>query len=368
LRKVLNIWEEWDSMDTSSKILSVATVVPPYELDQRDVMERIRSEFGNRSPVVERLLPAFANTGIERRYSCVPLSWYYSEHGWGDRNRVYLDSAIPLLEKVTLEALKHANRAIEEIDAIVVVSTTGIATPSLDALLMQRLPFKRATQRLPIFGLGCAGGVLGLARAASLAQAKPGSLVLFLVVELCTLSFRRQEYTKSNVIATALFGDGAAAALLSTDGSGPAIVASGEYTFPDSLNIMGWDVADDGMVAIFSRDIPQLINDELHTIASNYLSESSLQFSDIDEFICHPGGAKVLDALENAFELKNGALTDSRTTLRDYGNMSAATVMFVLEKALRTGSLSPSAKHWSRALVSSMGPGFTAGFITLENQ
>ncbi|HVS45630.1 MAG TPA: 3-oxoacyl-[acyl-carrier-protein] synthase III C-terminal domain-containing protein, partial [Verrucomicrobiae bacterium] len=238
-------------------------------------------------------------------------------------------------------------------------------TPSLDALLMERLPFKRTTRRLPIFGLGCAGGVLGLARAAAMAQSRPGNLVLFLVVELCALSFRKDDFSKSNIVATALFGDGAAAALISTEGTGPVIADSGECTFSNTLDVMGWDVADDGLKAIFSRDIPALVETQLHDVASTYLAESGLTLGDIDTFLSHPGGAKVLDALEHAFGIADGALVESRSVLRDYGNMSAATVMFVLERALHGGSLAR--PDWHRALVSSMGPGFTAAFATLEN-
>jgi alkylresorcinol/alkylpyrone synthase len=346
-------------MTAPARILATATAVPPYSLDQEDVTARVQAQYTN-SAVVERLLPVFTNTGIERRYSCVPIEWYYDEHGWPDRNSIYLDSAVKVLEEATLTVLQRAGRTIEEVDTIVVVSTTGIATPSLDALLMERLPFRRTTQRLPIVGLGCAGGVLGLARAGSVAKVEPGSLVLFLVVELCALSFRRDDLSKSNIVATALFGDGAAATLLSTEGEGPRLTAHGEYTFVNSLDVMGWDVAEDGLKAIFSRDIPQLVNSEMHAITSEYLARSGLTLDDIDAFLCHPGGAKVIDALECAFGTHNGALSDSRTVLRDYGNMSAATVMFVLDRNLARGD------GWRRALLSSLGPGFTAAFVTLE--
>ncbi|HEY5258269.1 MAG TPA: type III polyketide synthase [Candidatus Baltobacteraceae bacterium] len=351
-------------MGIHARFLEAATAVPAYELDQGDVMKRVQGVFGSRSAVVERLLPVFANTGIERRYSCVPIDWYYDEHGWPDRNAIYLASAVDLLERATTDVLARAGRTPQDVDTIVVVSTTGIATPSLDALLMERLPFKRTARRLPIFGLGCAGGVLGLARAAAMAQSRPGSLVLFLVVELCALSFRKDDFSKSNIVATALFGDGAAAALLSTQGSGPAIAASGECTFPNSLDIMGWEVADDGLKAIFSRDIPALVDTEMRGVASAHLAESNLTLRDVDTFLCHPGGAKVLDALEGAFQLESGSLVESRGVLRDFGNMSAATVMFVLERALHGGSLA--SPQWQRALVTSMGPGFTAAFVTLE--
>ncbi len=348
-------------MSAFARILAVATAVPQYRLDQNDVTRRVSIALGPHSPEVVRLLPMFANTGIVRRYSCVPIDWYEEQHGWPERNRIYLESALALLEEATRSALARAGRLAEEIDAIVVVSTTGIATPSLDALLMERMGLRRTIRRLPIFGLGCAGGTIGLARAATMAQTAPGKLVLFLVVELCALSFRRDDFTKSNIVATALFGDGAAAALLCCQDAGPAVVAGGEYTWPESLDVMGWDVTDESLKAIFSRDIPNLVSTHLHDVAVAFLADRGLSLRDVDRFICHPGGAKVIDALETAYELEPGTLVDARDVLRDYGNMSAATVMFVLER-----SLNGQAKSWRRALVSALGPGFTAGFTLLE--
>jgi alkylresorcinol/alkylpyrone synthase len=349
-----------EPMTVSARVLAVATAVPPYELDQSDVMRRIELALGPHSREIVRLLPMFGNTGIERRYSCVPIEWYERLHDWPERNRVYLDSALELLESATRQVLARAGRQPAEIDAVVAVSTTGIATPSLDALLMERMNLRRNVQRLPIFGLGCAGGAIGLARAAAMARTRPDALVLFLVVELCALCFRRDDFSKSNIVATALFGDGAAAALISSEGDGVNIVAGGEYTWPDSLDVMGWDVTRDGFKAIFSRDIPELVTMQLHDVAVDFLAEHSLKLTDIDRFVCHPGGAKVLDALETAFELQPGALGAAREVLRDYGNMSAATVMFVLERTIHETA------RWKRALVSALGPGFTAGFTLLE--
>ncbi|HTX58647.1 MAG TPA: type III polyketide synthase [Verrucomicrobiae bacterium] len=346
----------------NGRILSVATAVPPYELDQDDVTRRVRLALGPRSSQIMRLLPLFANTGIERRYSCVPIEWYEATHDWPERNRIYLESALGLFEEAARQALARAGRRPEEIDAIVAVSTTGIATPSLDALLMERMGLRRDVARLPVFGLGCAGGTIGLARAATMAAARPGSLVLFLVVELCALSFRRDDFSKSNIVATALFGDGAAAALLCTDGDGVEVVASGEHTWPDSLDVMGWEVTGDGFKAIFSRDIPDLIAREMRDVARAFLCERGLTFADVDRFVCHPGGAKVVSALELAFEQEPGSLIESREALRDYGNMSAATVLFVLDRVLAERRERP----WKHALMTSLGPGFTAGFTLLH--
>ena len=342
---------------------AVATALPPHQLEQPDVERRVRAQFGD-SSMVARLLPVFANTGIERRYSCIPIEWYYDEHRWADRNAIYREHALALIEEAAIRALERARISPDEIDAIVSVSTTGLATPSLDALLMERLPFGRETARLPIVGLGCVGGALGLARAADLVRSGSFANVLFVAVECCTLWFRRNELTKSNIVATALFGDGAAAAVLSSAGSGPRLVASGEYTFGRSLDIMGWDVADDGLQAIFSRDIPALIARELRPILDDFLARHHLRLEDFDAFLSHPGGTKVLEALERVFAVAPGSLLDSRAVLREYGNMSSVTLLFVLERALREGALA--APHARRALLTAMGPGFTAAFLTLE--
>jgi alkylresorcinol/alkylpyrone synthase len=348
-------------MNADARVLGVATAVPPFVLGQSEVTRRIDLALGPRSREIVRLLPMFGNTGIDRRYSCVPIEWYERPHDWPERNQVYLESAVDLLESAARRVLDRTGRTPDEIGTIVAVSTTGIATPSLDALLMERMQLRRTVARLPIFGLGCAGGAIGLARAAAMARAKPGALVLFLVVELCALCFRRDDFSKSNIVATALFGDGAAAALISSTGNGPRILGGGEYTWPDSLDVMGWDVTGEGLKAIFSRDIPELVSTKLHDVAVDFLAGHGLTLRDIDCFVCHPGGAKVLDALEIAFELEPGRLALSREVLRDYGNMSAATVMFVLERTI--GDSVP----WRRALVSALGPGFTAGFTLLEN-
>src|SRR5438105_4227626 len=203
-------------------------------------------------------------------------------------------------------------------------------------------------------------------RAADLAAAMPDKAVLCLVVELCTLSFRRDDLAKSNIVATALFGDGAAAALLRCDGTGPAVIAAGEHTWPQSLDIMSWDVAEDGLKAIFSRDIPRLINAELDPVAREFLGRHGLGVADIDRFVCHPGGPKVLDAFEQVFGLPDGALADARGVLRDYGNMSAASVLFVLDRML--AQTQADGEVWDRALMTALGPGFTAGFALLSHR
>jgi len=341
-------------------LLALATAVPKHELGQREVAQRARYVFGNAGVAdLDRMVAVFGNAGIATRYSTVPVDWYERPHGWAERNTLYLEHALALIEEAARKALAAADLDAAQIDAVVTVSTTGIATPSLDAMLMGRLKLRSDLRRLPVFGLGCAGGVLGLSRAADLARAAPRSRILFLVVELCALCFRRGDFTKSNLVATALFGDGAAAAVLSCAGDGPALAEGGEFTWPDSLDIMGWDVAEDGLKAIFSRDIPSLIERDLRAATDQFLARHGRRLADIRHFVCHPGGAKVIVALEQAFGLAEGSLQHARRVLSDFGNMSAATVMFVLERALKAGTC-------GTLLMTALGPGFTAGFQLLE--
>ncbi len=342
------------------RILALATAVPPYRLGQPEVAERARRLFADKAEAdIERLLPVFAHAGIDCRYSCVPIDWYSDAHGWVDRAALYVENAVNLLEQAARRALAQAGLDTRDIDSVVTVSTTGIATPSLDAILAGRLKLRADVRRLPVFGLGCAGGVLGLSRGADLARARPGSKVLVMVVELCALWFRRNEAAKSNVVATALFGDGAAAAIVSTTGEGPSIGAAGEHLFPDSLDIMGWDVAEDGLKAIFSRDIPTLVRTEMGGLVRDFLKTQAMTLHDVDHFVCHPGGAKVISALEEVFELQRGGLDSARGVLRDYGNMSAVSVLFVLERVLARGDT-------GRMLMTALGPGFTAGYLLLD--
>ncbi|MGB0577735.1 MAG: hypothetical protein ACPGPC_16550 [Alphaproteobacteria bacterium] len=210
-----------DSAAAAPTLLSMTTAFPKYELPQSDVMARAASFLPDvDQAALERLMPIYGNAGIERRLSGVPPEWYGEPHGWEEKNQLYLSNAVDLIEEAALKAIEQAEVDIQEIDMIVSVSTTGIATPSLDAHLMQRLDFRPDCERLPIFGLGCAGGVLGLGRAFQLATGCMDKTILFVAVELCGLTYRRQDFSKANVVATALFGDGAAAGIVKSGGDG----------------------------------------------------------------------------------------------------------------------------------------------------
>jgi alkylresorcinol/alkylpyrone synthase len=329
-------------------------------MGQNDVAQRVRALFAEvGDDAIERLMPVYSNTGIERRHSCVPIDWHSSLHGWRERNQIYIESALELLERAARDCLEATAIQPSEVDGLVVVSTTGIATPSLDAVLINRLGMRTDVKRLPIFGLGCAGGVLGLSRAADLARVDPNAKILFLVVELCSLWFRANDMSKANFVSTALFADGAAAALVTCQGEGPTFGASGEHTWPDSLDVMGWRVQDDGMQVLLSRDLPNLVRTQMRDVTARFLDRHGLHIADIAHFVCHPGGAKVLSALEDAFGMAEGTLVGARNVLRDCGNMSAATVLFLLDRMLKAGAA-------GRMLMTAMGPGFTAAFQIIE--
>lgn len=344
--------------DARAQLLAASCAVPPFAITQSEVEAFGRRFFSRRAAAFERLSGAYANAGIEKRYSCVPIDWYETRHGWKDWNKLYIENALDLIQRAALEAIDSAGLSADQIDGIVTVSTTGIAVPSLDARLMERIPFRRNVQRLPIFGLGCAGGVLGLARTAAMALAQPGTRWLLLVVELCGLTFRGEDLSKSNIIATALFGDGAAAAIVQTGPAGHTVSAWGEHCWRDSLDVMGWRVEEDGLGVQFSRDIPHLVQTDFRVALDGFLWEQGLATVDIDHFLFHPGGAKVLTALEEALGLTSQDLADTRAVLREYGNMSAATVLFVLKRAIDRG-------HRGRCLLGALGPGFTAGFALI---
>lgn len=342
------------------RLLGLTTAVPGYVVDQRTAAERALVHFGDLvGDRAERLMPIYGNAGVETRYTCVPIDWHSQPHGWRERSAVYFENSLALLERAAVDCLATVGLPAQDVDAIVVVSTSGIATPSLDAVLINRLGLRSDVKRLPIFGFGCAGGILGLSRAADIARLDPDANVLFLVVELCSLTFRGNDKTAANFVSTALFADGAVAALISARGDGIVLGASGEHTWHDTLDVMGWDIRDDGFQVLLSRDIPSLVRERVRDVTTQFLDRHGLGLADIDRFICHPGGAKVLTALEEAFGLEDGALVDARGILRDYGNMSAATVLFVLDRALKSGAS-------GRMLMTTMGPGFTAGFQIIE--
>jgi len=345
-------------MHPQTVLLSLATAVPPYELEQSavaDLAGRIYADSFARYP---KLADVYTNAGIERRYSAKPIDWFETPHDWPERTQAYLESAGALFVESARSALARAGLLARDVDVVVTISSTGIATPSLEALVTNEMGFRPDVLRVPVFGRGCAGGAVGLSLGARLAQARPGEVVLVVVVELCTLAFRTDRSTKADVISSALFGDGAAALVLraGADDAGIKIGAVAEHTWPGTLDIMGWTMDPTGFGVLLSRSLPRFIEQRLAAPARRFAKHAGLK---APQLVFHPGGTKVLEAVESALALQTGTLRDEREVLRTHGNMSAPTVLFVLERALRRGLR-------GEALLAAMGPGFTLSMAALE--
>jgi alkylresorcinol/alkylpyrone synthase len=347
-------------MKHAAALMSLATSVPPHVFHQKQILAAAHTIFGQ-CPEFETFSSIFANTGVIHRYGVKPIEWYFERRGWPERTRVFLEGAEALFVDVAAKAIERAGIKADDIDTVVTVCSTGIATPTLEARVAERLGLRSDISRVPVFGLGCAGGVSGLSIGSKLAQARPGSNVLLVAIELCTLAVRHDELTKANLVAASLFGDGAAALVLRAgDGGATRVEATGEHLWPDTLDVMGWSVDPEGFGVIFQRTIPDFVTAHLNSAVTGILTRMNLSRSDIGRFICHPGGAKVVRALETAFALNQGVLDHERDVLADYGNMSGPTVLFVLERA-RAAGLPP------RSLLTSLGPGFTASCVALQH-
>jgi alkylresorcinol/alkylpyrone synthase len=341
-------------------LLSLATAVPPHVVAQHEAKVRAREAFGGNKALFDRLAGVFDNAGIARRHIVAPQDWYMSHHGWRDRNDVYLQAAEDLFVEAASSAIEKSGLAPEQIDGVVTVSTTGIATPSLDARAAAKVRFREDVRRVPVFGLGCAGGVNGLATAARMATGDPGTNWLFVTVETCSISIRLDSADPAAVVATALFGDGAAAAVVTSgEHSLARITGSAEKLWPDTLRIMGWDVEDPGLAVVFDRAIPPFIEAELAQAVDEMCAAIGIRREEIDRLCSHPGGVKVIDAIESALELPQGELNLEREVLNDYGNMSAPTVLFVLERLIERGLP-------DKTMMTAFGPGFTCGALLLE--
>ena len=344
-----------ESLADAVRLLSIATAVPAEVLAQDRILAEARDLLESRFPQFDRLAPAFLNAGIETRHSVVPLDWFRKQHGWVDRTAAYAQGAAALFRDAAAKALDQAGLEARQVDIVVTVSSTGIVTPTLEALNAGAMGFRADVLRVPVFGLGCAGGVSGLSIAHDLAVARPGAVVLMVAVETCTLLFRLDRLTKADIIATALFGDGAAAVLLraGTDGdAGRPVIGQGrQHMWPDTLDIMGWTVEETGLGVVFDRSIPTFAEEELRA-AMDILAPDR----QVDRYVCHPGGAKVITALETTLDLAPGTLDVERRILARNGNMSAPTVLFVLEAVLRSG-------RTGRLLALALGPGFTLSIL-----
>ncbi|NEU31653.1 type III polyketide synthase [bacterium LRH843] len=357
-------------------IVSVSSFTPPYRLSQDTTTEFARELFGENFQDIERLLTVFANGQIEERQFAVPLGWFREDHTLKERNDLYIELATEFCVEAILRCLTNSAFLKEEIsvgsiDAIVLVSSSGMSTPSLDARIMNKLPFSLHTKRIPLWGLGCAGGAVGVSRAHEHCLAFPSANVLVICVELCSLTFQRNDRSKSNLIGTSLFADGVACALICGDESKwihqvkkatrPTIVATKSTLLPNSEEVMGWDVRDSGLHVVFSRDIPSIISEWLEPNVSTFLEEQGVTLEHLSSFIAHPGGKKVLDAYVRALGIEEEMLDASKTVLRSHGNMSSPTVLYVLEQEMARIN-----GDGDYGLMAALGPGFSSELVFLQ--
>jgi alkylresorcinol/alkylpyrone synthase len=347
------------------RILDIEPVVPNYKIDQSTAEDFVRFLFSNSALDIDRLLPVFKNAYVETRYSCVPLEWFKKNHPFSEKNQLYVENAVKLCEKAITNIVARTGVSPEKINHIFFVSTTGIATPSIDAHLFNKLHFSPSIRRTPIWGLGCAGGISGMARAVDWLKAYPQGIALVIALELCSLTFIRDDLSKSNFIATSLFGDGAGAVLLGgeecplTTPRMISIISSEAVIWKESLEVMGWEVNQNGLKVLFSRDIPAIVRNSAKPTIVSFLAQNGLGLEDIDAFPSHPGGAKVIKAYEEALKLSKEKTRYMWDILRKFGNMSSATVLFVLDQFLKSNEY----RTGMKLLSCSLGPGFSSEML-----
>jgi alkylresorcinol/alkylpyrone synthase len=348
-------------------IAGITTANPPHILEQQDAKHFARMLFG---PQAEHLMPVFDNSLIDRRHFATEIEWFFQQHDFTETNDMYIRSAVNLAEEVVTKLAKLCHIGTEDFDAIFFVSTTGLSTPSIDALLFNRIPLNSHIKRIPIWGLGCAAGVGGVARASEYVRAFPKHRAVVVSVELCSLAFQLNDHSKSNIVASALFADGAAACLvagdevplLGQDFSQPSILGSLSTTYPDTLDVMGWRITMEGFKIVLSKNIPSIVTSLVRSNINELLASFGLSLTDILHYAAHPGGAKVMEAYAQALSLSGDELRHSMDVLREFGNMSSTTVFFILQRLLKE-TRSTSGGH---GLVSALGPGFSSELVLLK--
>jgi alkylresorcinol/alkylpyrone synthase len=350
------------------RLVAIATAVPPNIYLQADVRAFASRHFAGILDADPGLLQVFEHAHIDRRHLSVPLEWLGLGHGLAERNELYIQGAVDLAREAAQSALERAGIGPREIDHILFVSSTGFATPSVDARLANRLDFREDVRRTPIWGLGCAGGAAGISRALDLARGNPDARILVVAVELCSLTFQGTDLTRQNLVASALFSDGAAAAVIvgcdvrltAPAATRPLVLRASHSTlWPDTLEVMGWHIVDTGLEVVFSPDIPNVVQERVCPGLSRFLEGLGLDLEGVDHLAMHPGGAKVLHAFTVALGRPPEAFVHSREVLREFGNMSSPTCLFVLDRFLRSGEIAAG----DIGVLGALGPGFSAEFV-----
>lgn len=358
---------------TMPAVISIAEALPPYKVEQERAVEFARELFSESYQDIERLLKVFQNGQIESRRFVKDIDWFRKDRSFKERNDAYIDMAVDLGAEAMTKCLSNGaflKREVEcqEIDAVFFISSTGMATPSIDARIMNKLPFSPHVKRIPIWGLGCAGGAAGLSRAYEYCLAFPKAKVLVLSVELCSLTFQKNDRSKSNLVGTSLFADGVSCALVCGDEVKglhakrvPEITATQSTLMPDSLDVMGWDIKNEGLYVIFSRDIPTIIENWLQPNVSSFLEGEGVEIGQLRYFIAHPGGKKVLDAYASSLGIDRQMMDISKRVLSEFGNMSSATILYVLKRHME---LNPKAGEYG--LAGALGPGFSSELLLMR--
>jgi len=337
-----------------------------FKTEQQEVKEHARLLFEPGFPHLDRLMSVFDNTEIRYRNFCKPLSYYSSPHSFKEQNDEYIRITVDYAVKAIEECMASAKIDADSVTDILFVSTTGLATPSIDAHIINKLRLNENICRTPVFGLGCAGGVAGFSRANVVAKANPDAVVLLVCAELCSLTFMKNDYSKSNFVGSSLFADGVAACIITGNnrsasvGKSISVVSSKSKFYYDTPGVMGWDFQDTGFKVLFSQSIPTIIAEHVLPDVSAFLAAHNLAISDISNFILHPGGKKILSAYEESLLISRSDLKNTRYVMSDYGNMSSPTVLYVLERFYRQGFKD------GYGLMLSLGPGFSCEMALLE--
>lgn len=352
-----------------ARIRAVGRALPEHHADQASLTAALSEAWGEVHFNPERLEALHRAVQVSGRHLALPLAAYRDLTSFAARNDAWTTAAVDLGEIAVRDALARSGLSPTDVDHLVFVTTTGIATPSIDARLVDRIGLRRDVRRSPLFGLGCAGGAAGLSRASDLLAAVPGGVAVLLSVELCSLTLQRDDLSIPNIIASGLFGDGAAAVVLTGGardpggpGAGPAVVASASSFYPGTERVMGWDVVDSGFKVVLSARVPDVVREHVARDVDAFLAAHGLDRSAIRHWIAHTGGPRVLQAFEGALSLPESALARSWQSLREIGNLSSASVLFVLGELLASGE--PASGDFG--LLLAMGPGFCSELVLLR--
>ncbi len=350
--------------ENAPRVVATATAAPPHVIGPEETKRYIRDVFGASCPDLARAERMVDHTRIERRHLALPPGQLLAERRLETRNAVYVESVQRLGRTVAERALEEARIPADAIDAVIAVSCTGYAIPSLDVLLANQLGLRSDVRRLPITELGCGGGAAGLALAADYVRAHPGSTVLLVSVELCSLTFQPDDSSWQNVIAAMLFGDAAAAAVVTDQptSAGPAILAARSHLFPDTLDYMGFVLKDSGFHLIMSPEVPEMVRRFYRPLLEQFLADHGLTQDDLGFYVLHPGGAKILRYLARFVGVPERWLKPSAEVLRRYGNTSSTSVLLVLDEVRRRYRPDDGAL----GVLASLGPGFCAELVLLR--